>query len=97
MSEKNSSQSQHETAADPLRAGLDAWAEMASRAAERWTACWGEMTGIEGRLHEQGARALEESARLQAEAVKLALELARESRRLALDTARRAAEMWAPA
>jgi hypothetical protein len=97
MSEKNSSQSQHETVKDAARVGMDAWAELARRGMEQWTAAWSQLGEIESQLQEHGAHALEESARLQAEAVKFALELARESRRVAVDAARRAAELWTAA
>ncbi len=98
MSKDQASQSQHETpTSDQTRAGFDAWAEMARRGVEHWTAAWGKLADIEARVQEQGAHLIEESARLQAETVKYALELARESRRMAVEAARRAADLWTPA
>jgi hypothetical protein len=97
MSDKQTTQSQHDAAQDPVLAGIDFWAELARRGMERWTACWGELAGMESRVHEQSASVLQETARLQAEAMKFALDLARESRRLALEAARRAADPWTPA
>lgn len=98
MSNDQTSQSQHENGAnEQARAGFDAWAEMARRGVEHWTAAWGKLANIEARVHEQGAHLVEESARLQSETVKYALELARESRRMAVEAARRAADLWTPA
>lgn len=98
MSNDQSSQSQHENPInDQARAGFDAWAELARKGIEQWTAAWGKLADIEARVHEQGAHLLEESARLQAETVRYALEMARESRRMAVEAARRAADMWTPA
>jgi hypothetical protein len=98
MSSDQPSQSQHETTtSDQVRAGFDAWAEMARRGVEHWTAAWGVLADIEAGVHQQGAHLIEESTRLQAETVKYALELARESRRMAVEAARRAADLWMPA
>jgi hypothetical protein len=100
MSDRPSSQSQHDSSQsphEPAGAGVDAWAELARRALDGWSTGLAGMAEIEGRLHEQGAHLVEEAARLQTASMKLALELARDGRRLAADAVRRAADLWTPA